>query len=89
MEKFVDDLFPKAKEDSTRSKNNREEKLNDFWSAMSAPDLNPYNGTAWQFLNAVSDFETHRKAKADTVMKRVLTGNMPLWERAENMLAVA
>lgn len=89
VEKYIDDLFPKKEDESKRGKTMREAKINDLWSAMGAKDLAPYNGTAWQFLNAVSDFETHRKAKSDTVMKKVLNENMPLWDAANNLLAVA
>ena len=89
MEKLVEDLFPKAEPESKRGKTIRDQKIQDFWSAMGAKDLIPYNNTAWQFLNAASDFETHRKAKSDTVMKKVLTDNMPLWDRANALLLSA
>ena len=89
VEQFIDNLFPKAENEGTRSKNVREAKIEDFWRAMGAEDLKPYQGTAWQFLNAVSDFETHRKVKSETVMNRVITDNMPLWEKANELVLTA
>ena len=89
VEYFINELFPKPENESKRGKTVREKRIADFWDCMNAPDIQPYYGTAWQFVNAASDYETHRKQEPDALMNRVINDSLPLWHRATQLAAVA
>lgn len=57
---MIKQLFPIAKDASDRTKKNNEAAINDFQNCLVAVDLSPFYGTAWGFVNAVSDFAYHR-----------------------------
>lgn len=57
--KILNEMFPVNTEDSDRRKRNIEEVKNNFYVCMFAPDILKFKGTAWQAVNAMSDFATH------------------------------
>ena len=64
--KILNELFPVNPEDSDRKKRNIEEVKNNFYVCMFAPDILKFKGTAWQMVNAMSDFATHTAPKRAT-----------------------
>lgn len=80
--KILDEMFPVATEDSDRRKRNIEEVKNNFYVCMFAPDILKFKGTAWQAVNAMSDFATHTAPKratasyAENNFDRVLNGHL-------------
>lgn len=82
IEKILNELFPVNTEDSDRRKKNIEEVKNNFYVCMFAPDILKFKGTAWQVVNAMSDFATHTAPKratssyAENNFDRVLNGHI-------------
>ena len=78
---ILDDLFPVNDTDSDRRKQNIKEVRDRFMVCMFAPDILKFKGTAWQVVNAASDFATHVAPKrltdsyAENNFNRVLDGN--------------
>lgn len=64
--KILDEMFPVSAEDSDRRKRNVEEVKESFYVCMFAPDILKFQGTAWQAINAMSDFATHTAPKRAT-----------------------
>ena len=64
--KVLDKLFPADEEASDRIKRNAEEKKEQFMICMLAPDLMKYAGTAYQVVQAASDFATHATPQRNT-----------------------
>lgn len=56
---LLDKLYPLKEDDSDRKKRNVEEAKNQFMTCMFAPDIAKYRGTAYNVINAASDFATH------------------------------
>ena len=81
IQKMLDELFPVTPEDSDRRKANVQELKDQFMVCMFAPDLLKFKGTAWQAVQAASDFATHISPKraADSYrannFNRVLDGH--------------
>ena len=64
LHKIVDKFFDLAKEDiSKREKANLEEKRAHFFKCYNAEDNQNFLGTGWGVVNAMADFETHKKRK--------------------------
>ena len=80
--KVVDELFPITTEMSDRQARNMVDKKENFMVCMFAPDILKYKGTAYQMVQAASDFATHTapKRKTSTYQERnfasVLDGNV-------------
>lgn len=80
--KVVDELFPITTDMSDRQARNMADKKENFMVCMFAPDILKYKGTAYQMVQAASDFATHiaPKRKTSTYQERnfssVLDGNV-------------
>jgi phage/plasmid-like protein (TIGR03299 family) len=78
----IDGLFPVTSDMSERQVKNQTDKKDAFMVCMIAPDIVKYKGTAYQLIQAASDFATHRtpKRKTSTYQERtfnsVLDGNV-------------
>lgn len=87
LESALDYIFPVG--DSERAKKFREKKLEGFYKAYEADDVKPFRGTAWGFLNAISDYETHyAKKSADALMSSTLDGNQKLYQKAQEFFGL-
>lgn len=93
---ILDDLFPVNTEDSDRRKNNVQELKDKFMVCMLAPDILKFKGTAWQAVQAASDFATHVAPRrtsdtfAENNFNRVLDGHVVIdtvFAKALSMLA--
>ena len=79
--KVVDELFPIATEDSDRKARNITESKEQFIVCMFSPDILKYKGTAYQLVQAASDYATHAPAKRNTTtyqernFRKVLDGH--------------
>lgn len=95
-------IYPVNTEDSDRRKDNVEQIKDSFMVCMFAPDLLKFKGTAWQAVQAASDFSTHVAPKrvssnyAEKNFGKVLDGNIVLdavfskmLERASSKVSVA
>lgn len=56
---IIDNMFPIKEEASERAKENIINSRNKFMVCMMAPDILKYKGTAYQIVQAASDFATH------------------------------
>lgn len=56
---IIDNMFPIKEEASERAKENIINSRNKFMVCMMAPDILKYKGTAYQVVQAASDFATH------------------------------
>jgi phage/plasmid-like protein (TIGR03299 family) len=80
--KVVDELFPVTADMSDRQARNMVDKKEDFMVCMFAPDILKFKGTAYQMVQAASDFATHvaPKRKTSTYQERnfssILDGNI-------------
>lgn len=80
--KIVEELFPITGEMSDRQAQNITDQRSDFMMCMISPDILKYKGTAYQMVQAASDYATHRapKRKTSTYQERnftsVLDGNV-------------
>lgn len=78
----LDNIFPVSEKDTERRIQNVEQQKDDFMVCMFAPDLQKFKGTAWQMVQAASDYFTHRAPKratnnyAEKNFERVLDGNV-------------
>lgn len=61
--KAVENLFPLPENASTRVYNNVQERRERFLSIYDSDDNQNFKGTGWGFVNAATDFITHRSAK--------------------------
>lgn len=81
-EEVVSKLFPVNSEMSERQIKNAQKNKEDFMLCMLSPDLFKFKGTAYQVMQAASDYATHRDPgrKTETYKERnfssVLDGNM-------------
>lgn len=79
--KVVDELFPIATEDSDRKARNITESKEQFIVCMFSPDILKYKGTAYQLVQAASDYATHTAPKRNTTtyqernFRKVLDGH--------------
>ena len=84
VRQVLDKIYPTNPEDSDRKKANIEEIKDNFMVCMIAPDILKYKGTAWQMVQAASDFSTHVAPKRATSnyseknFAKVLDGNVVL-----------
>lgn len=80
-EEVVAKLFPVTSEMSERQVRNAQKNRDDFMVCVFAPDLVKFKGTAYQVLQAASDYATHREPGRKTVtyqernFSSVLDGN--------------
>lgn len=95
VKKYIDDLLPIDEKDSDRKKKNIQELRDDLMCRyLFAPDLMPIEQSAYRFVNAVSDFATHRAPKRNTVnykenlFMKTVDGNA-LIDQAYKMCAAA
>ena len=90
--KFLDDLFPIDENDSDRKKRNVSDAKEQFMICMLAPDILKYKGTAYQVVQAASDFATHiaPKRMTDTYKEnnfnKVLNGHIIIDKTFEAMM---
>lgn len=87
-DKMIEELFPVKPNETPKGKTRRENKIDTFRACLNAPDLSNYTGTAWAFINAVSDYETHRKQTSESLMNKILNESLPMWNKATAMLNV-
>ncbi len=91
----INNLFPVTTDMSERQVNNTNKKRDDFMICMLAPDLLKFKGTAYQLVQAASDFATHRvpERKTTTYKERnfssILDGNTIIDTTFLEMLALA
>ncbi len=84
VQEILDELFPVNPEDTDRKKRNVAELKDRFMVCMFAPDILKFKGTAWQVVNAASDFATHVTPKRavgsyqESNFNRVLDGHVIL-----------
>lgn len=84
VREVLNEIYPINTEDSDRKKQNAEEIKDSFMICMFSPDLMKFRGTAWQAVQAASDFSTHvapKRATANYAEKnfgKVLDGNVVL-----------
>ena len=77
----LDKVFVVDEKATERRANNMEEQKNDFMVCMLAPDIAKFKGTAWQMVQAASDYFTHKAPKRNTNtykeknFEKVLDGN--------------
>jgi hypothetical protein len=80
--RVIDELFPVTTDMSDRQARNMTDKKEAFMVCMVAPDILKFKGTAYQMVQAASDFATHTepKRKTSTYQERnfssVLDGNV-------------
>ena len=93
--KVLDKLFPVSSEASDRQKANMAEKKEQFMICMFAPDILKYKGTAYQMVQAASDFATHTAPQRMTTtyqernFNKVLDGHPIIDTTFLEMLALA
>jgi hypothetical protein len=81
-EEVVAKLFPVTAEMSERQVRNAQKNREDFMVCVFAPDLMKFKGTAYQVLQAASDYATHREPGRKTItyqernFSSVLDGNV-------------
>ena len=63
---ILNELFPVTEKSSEREKANAKKCKNEFMVCYFAPDIAKFRGTAWGFINAVSDFITHTMPHRNT-----------------------
>lgn len=63
IQKALNKLFPTKEDDSERKKKSVQESKDQFMVCYYAPDILKFNNSAWQFINAASDFVTHSEPK--------------------------
>lgn len=79
---LLSELFPVEEDASDRRKANAQEMQTRFMTCMFAPDIMKFKGTAWQVVQAASDFATHIAPKRMTStyqennFNRVLDGHI-------------
>lgn len=79
--KAIAELFNLSQEISERAQRNREQAVKDFERCLVMPDITKFNGTAWGFINAASDFAYHRPSARmtatyqDNKMNQAIIGN--------------
>lgn len=90
--KFLDDLFPVDENDSDRKKRNVSDAKEQFMICMLSPDILKYKGTAYQVVQAASDFATHIAPKRMTNtykennFNKVLNGHIIIDKTFETMM---
>lgn len=93
-EKVIDELFPVTADMSERQVKNQNDNKEAFMVCMIAPDILKYKGTAYQLVQAASDFATHREPKRKTAtyqernFSNVLDGNTIIDTTFLKMLAL-
>lgn len=91
----LDKLFPVSEDASDRQKANMTDKKEQFMICMFAPDILKYKGTAYQMVQAASDFATHATPQRNTStyqernFNRVLEGHPIIDTTFLEMLALA
>lgn len=90
---IISELFPIADDMSDRQKANVNENRENFMVCMLAPDILKFKGTAWQIVNAASDFATHAAPKRMTQtyqennFSRILDGNIIIDKTFEKLMS--
>ena len=64
--KIITDLFPIEDTFSDRKKDNINKEREQFMVCMFSPDILKYSGTAYQLVQAASDFVTHKQPNRTT-----------------------
>ena len=91
----LDKLFPVSDDASDRQKANMTDKKEQFMICMFAPDILKYKGTAYQMVQAASDFATHAAPQRNTStyqernFNKVLEGHPIIDTTFLEMLALA
>lgn len=91
----LDKLFPVSDDASDRQKANMTDKKEQFMICMFAPDILKYKGTAYQMVQAASDFATHATPQRNTStyqernFNKVLEGHPIIDTTFLEMLALA
>lgn len=91
VDRMINELFPTPSNASNRKVNNIDEQKSAVYVTMLAPDLANYVGTAWQFVNAISDFVGHHKPNrmTDTYQEgnwnSIMSGNS-IFDKAYSMV---
>lgn len=95
VKEYIEMLLPIDEKDSDRKKKNVQELRDDLMCRyLFAPDLMPIEQSAYRFINAVSDFATHRTPKRNTanykenLFMKTIDGNA-LIDQAYKMCAAA
>ncbi len=93
IEELINELLPIPENASKRQSQNIETLQNDLRTRYyKAPDLEPFRGTAWGFVGAVSDFVTHVEPRRKTAtfqerrFEKLVNGHN-LLDRAKELLA--
>ena len=82
VREVLNKMYPVTPQDSDRKIANMEEDKNTFLACMIAPDILKFKGTAWQAVNAASDYCYHKAPKRATtnyqekVFSSALDGNV-------------
>jgi hypothetical protein len=90
--KVLETLFPIDENDTDRKKRNAMESREAFQVCMFAPDILKYKGTAYQMVQAASDFATHIAPQrmtstfAERNFDKVLNGHITIDKTFEMML---
>lgn len=66
VREVLNNIYPTDSAATDRQKASIQEKKDAFMEAMNAPDLNRFEGTAWQVVNAASDYATHKMPHKNT-----------------------
>ena len=66
VKKTLDLMFPTDENSSKRAITTAEDKKEQIMICMLAPDLANFQGTKWQFLNAVADYTSHTEGNRKT-----------------------
>ena len=64
--KIIDELYPQSNDMSIRQQATIAEAKQNIQICMLAPDIAKFKGTAWQLMNAISDYATHKEPKRNT-----------------------
>lgn len=95
MARIIMKLFPTDDNMSARRVENMKEQRDGFIACMLSPDLIKFKGTAYQMVQAASDFATHRTPQRNTstyqesVFKKVLDGSTIIDTTFLEMMALA
>lgn len=65
-EKLLEDLIPIADEETELCKTRKIEERNKIKACINMPDITKFGLTAWSYVNAVSDYMSHRTPIRET-----------------------
>ncbi len=93
VDEMIEELFPLSNDTTNRKRDNVIELRTELLARYNnAPDLQNFRGTAWGFVNAVSDFVTHTQPKRQTdtyqerMFEKVVNGH-PVIDLATKLVA--